>query len=156
MTEFFNRSEQTERRRELRNQPAPAEVLLWSVLKGRQICGVKFRRQFGVGAYILDFYCPSLRLCVELDGDSHFQPTARAKDAVRDQFLERNGICVVRFLNVDVYENLEGVCEAIARAAREQQANMDIGLQSRRKIRGTGNSVRDLRRQEADGAEDVG
>ena len=142
MTEFFNRPEQTERR-ELRNQMPPAEVLLWRVLKGRQIYGMKFRRQFGVGYCILDFYCPSLEICVELDGDTHFQPGAKAKDAVRDQFLEQQGIRVVRFLNVDVYENLEGVCEAIAAAAREQQVKLNVGTQSRRKIRGTGNSPRE-------------
>lgn len=143
MTEFFNRPEQTERRRELRNQMPPAEALLWSVLKGRQIYGVKFRRQFGVGHYILDFYCPSLQLCVELDGDSHFQPGAKAKDLIRDQFLERQRIRVVRFLNVHVYENLEGVREAIATAAREQKAKLNVGTQSRRKLRGTGNSLRE-------------
>ena len=66
----FNTKDQTLLRRELRNEGTAAEAVLWLLLKGKQLDGMRWRRQFGVGPYILDFYCPQLRLCIELDGAS--------------------------------------------------------------------------------------
>ncbi len=71
MTEFFNRTSEKSKRQDLRNDATSAEKLLWSKLKGKQLLGVKFRRQYSVGPYILDLYCPSCRLAIELDGESH-------------------------------------------------------------------------------------
>ena len=73
MNEFFNREIETEKRQELRNSMPKAEVLLWLRLKGRQMLGCKFRRQYSVGAFVLDFYSPGIKLGIELDGDTHFQ-----------------------------------------------------------------------------------
>ena len=64
----YNLSEQKEFRRDLRKGMTSAEVVLWKMLSGRRLEGLKFRRQFGVGPYVLDFYCPELRLAIELDG----------------------------------------------------------------------------------------
>src|SRR5262245_24792024 len=121
MTEFFNRQSEKLKRRKLRNSMPKAEVFLWTRLKRRQLLGCKFRRQFSVGPYVIDFYSPEIRLGIELDGDSHFQPGARDSDAARDAFIESFGIMLLRFLNSDVYDNLDGVIEAVGRAILERR-----------------------------------
>ena len=67
-------------RKQLRNNPTKAEQVLWKYLKNKQIKGYKFRRQHSVGNYILDFYCPALKLCIEIDGDSHFTDEGKNYD----------------------------------------------------------------------------
>ena len=73
MTDFYNREIEKDKRQELRNSMPKAEVLLWIRLKGRQLLGCKFRRQYSIGAFVMDFYSPEIKLGIELDGDSHFQ-----------------------------------------------------------------------------------
>jgi very-short-patch-repair endonuclease len=124
MTEFFNRETEKSKRRRLRNAMPKAEVVLWCRLKGRQLLGCKFRRQFGVGAYVLDFYSPEIRLAVELDGDSHFQLGAREHDEERRTFIESFGIKILRFLNTDIYENVDGVLDAIGREILERRNSL--------------------------------
>ena len=92
---------------------------MWSKLKNRQICTQKFRRQFSVGPYVVDFYCPALKLAIEIDGDSHFQPGDQAKDRKRERHIESFGIQFLRFRNNEVRENLRGVLEAIYRKVEE-------------------------------------
>ncbi len=87
--------------------PAP-EALLWSKLKGSQT-GFKFRRQHGIGKYIIDFYCPIKKLAIEIDGDSHFTDEAKNNDFGRDQYLESLGIKVLRYNNKEVIKNINGV-----------------------------------------------
>ena len=102
-----------QRRKALRNEATSAERELWMKLKQRSLGGYKFRRQHSVGPYILDFYCPEARLCVELDGESHLKENAIAYDKERSAYLSRLNIQVLRFLNTDVYENIDAVCENI-------------------------------------------
>jgi very-short-patch-repair endonuclease len=99
-------------RKELRNNLTPAEAKLWTLLKGKQL-GRKFRRQFSVANYILDFYCPSENLAIELDGQRHFEATQAEYDAERDLFLLHTGIKVLRFENKWVWDNPEGLLEEI-------------------------------------------
>ena len=101
------------RRQELRNNATPAEKLLWNVLQHSNLGGYKFRRQHSVGPYILDFYCPAAKLAVELDGDSHFTDEAMEYDRQRTDYLNGLNIRVIRFLNTEVYNNLQEVCEKI-------------------------------------------
>lgn len=110
---IHNRPVLKARRQELRNRATPAERLLWRALQHSQLGGRKFRRQHSVGPYILDFYCPSARLAIELDGDSHFTDEARAYDRERSAYLNALGIRVLRFLNSDVYTDVVCVCERI-------------------------------------------
>jgi very-short-patch-repair endonuclease len=110
---LYNRPALKSRRKELRNNSTPAETKLWSILQHSNLGGFKFRRQHSVGAYILDFYCPSERLAIELDGDSHFTDDAIAYDCVRTTYLNTLNIKVLRFLNTDVYNNLNSVCGRI-------------------------------------------
>ena len=114
MNEFFNRESETDKRRQLRGSMPTAEVILWSRLKGRQLHGCKFRRQYSVGSFVIDFLSVEIKLGIELDGDSHVQPGAKY-NRKRQQFIESFGIRIVRILNTEVYENLDGVLEMIAR-----------------------------------------
>ena len=100
-------------RQELRNHLTPAEAKLWTLLKQSQLAGRKFRRQHGVGFYILDFYCPSERLAIELDGAVHDTESAQEYDCERDLFLNYYGIKVLRFENKFVFQQTEAVLTEI-------------------------------------------
>jgi len=93
-----------------------AEVILWSQLKNRQISGIKFRRQYSVGGYVIDFYCAKNKLAIEIDGDSHYILNAPERDEKRQQWIEQFGIRFLRFTNDDVRKNLYGVLDAIEEA----------------------------------------
>ena len=86
---------------------------MWSSLRDRQLSGVKFRRQFAVQPYVLDFYAPRHRLAIELDGSQHLTADGLSSDAQRTAFLESFGIRVVRFTNVEVLQELPGVLARI-------------------------------------------
>src|SRR5689334_17151120 len=111
--------------RQMRREPAPAEELLWWKLRGRRLGGFKFRRQQPAGGFITDFYCAECKLFVELDGDSH--DGREHYDASRTKELEANGAEVVRFVNDDVYRNLDAVLEAILTACERRRASSNGG-----------------------------
>ena len=119
MTRVFNRLSEKPKRRFLRNDMPKAELVLWAHLRGKRVAGAKFRRQYSVGSYIVDFYCPGARLAIEVDGDSHFQPGAQRADQRRQAFIESFGIRVLRFTNTAVLENLDEVVDAIEAAVAE-------------------------------------
>jgi methylmalonyl-CoA mutase cobalamin-binding domain/chain len=100
-------------RKQLRSEMTPAEIRLWQNLKGKNLDGRKFRRQHSIGPYILDFYCPSESLAIELDGEVHNTATAAQNDHERTLFLEHFGIKVLRFENRLVFELLEPVLDSI-------------------------------------------
>jgi very-short-patch-repair endonuclease len=119
MTLHFNQHREITKRRGLRKNATDAEHRLWSRLRGQQL-GVKFRRQYSVDVYVLDFYAPGAKLAIEVDGASHFTPAGEDHDRARTEHLSRFGIKVVRVTNVDVLENLDGVVEAIMQALRRR------------------------------------
>ena len=100
-------------RRRLRKDATDAERKLWSILRSRQMAGLKFFRQYSAGPYTLDFYCPQRRLAVEVDGGHHGDAGARQHDDARGIYLNELGIRVIRFWNNDVLQNIEGVAERI-------------------------------------------
>ncbi len=108
-----NRKEVKELRRNLRRNLTPTEAVLWVRLKAGNLQGTRWRRQFSVGNYILDFYCPQYKLCIELDGASHFTMEGDTYDFDRTEFLKSKGICVLRFENKDIWENIDAVLETI-------------------------------------------
>ena len=108
-----NRPELKENRKTLRCNLTGAEATLWKYLKRKQLDGRKFRRQFSVENYILDFYCPSEKLAVELDGAGHFTSAGFDYDEERTKVLNSHGINVIRFENKQVFEALENVLEEI-------------------------------------------
>ena len=113
MSRIYNRISEYEKRKELRNNMTKAEVILWSKLKDKHLNGIKFRRQYSVGPYIVDFYCAKRRLAIEIDGDSHFQEGAKEYDEERQKYIEDCGISFLRFTNNDIYENLKEVLNTI-------------------------------------------
>ena len=80
-----------------------------------------FRRQKQFGHYIVDFYCASAKLVVELDGSQHYEPEEKQRDAVRDEYLSSLGLNVLRFSNADIDIHFDGVCATIDRAVRKKQ-----------------------------------
>lgn len=101
--------------RELRLTLTPAERLLWNELRDRQLGGLKFRRQHPVGPYVLDFYCATAKLGVEVDGEIHAALTEY--DADRTAHMERYGYRVLRFTNEEVLAHPERVLSRILNAA---------------------------------------
>ncbi len=96
-----------------------AEAIIWQKLRCKQIETCKFRNQYSVDRFVLDFYSPEIKLAIEIDGESHFQEEAAQYDRERQIFIESTGINFLRFTNNQVYENLNGVLEIIAQKIRE-------------------------------------
>jgi len=105
----------TRRTRRLRREMTYPERKLWGLLRGRRLAGLKFRRQCPIGEYIVDFYCESAGLVVELDGESH--ATQGDDDLDRQSALERQGFRILRVSNDDVLQDPEAVLLGIAKAA---------------------------------------
>jgi very-short-patch-repair endonuclease len=97
----------------LRKNMTEAELILWEVLKDKKIHGRKFRRQHSIGNYIVDFYCPSEKLIIELDGHHHYTSAGIKKDSERDSHLTLMNIRVLRFENKEVLNNLTHVIKKI-------------------------------------------
>lgn len=119
-TQENNLPSMKENRRVLRKEGTSAEAVLWLMLKGRQVLGVKFRRQFSVGPYILDFYSPETKLCIELDGARHNTLEGADYDEARTEYLTKNhGIRVLRFENNQVFDVANGILHEIAKAIKK-------------------------------------
>jgi very-short-patch-repair endonuclease len=99
--------------RQLRNKSTEAEILLWSIIRFRQLKDLLFYRQKPLGGYIVDFYCPKAKLVLEVDGAQHYKKDALEYDRIRDEYLGNLGLTVLRFTNLDVIDNIEGVIEVI-------------------------------------------
>jgi very-short-patch-repair endonuclease len=104
--------------REMRKNLTPPEARLWVALRGTALNGLRFRRQHPIGPFILDFYCHSARLAVEVDGMQHEHDDNPARDEQRDLWLERHGLTVLRVRASDVRDNLDGVLALIEERAR--------------------------------------
>ncbi|WP_343487894.1 endonuclease domain-containing protein [Allomuricauda sp. d1] len=108
-----DKPELRENRKELRQSLTSAEAFLWKHLQNKNLEGRKFRRQHSIVNYIVDFYCASEKLIIELDGQGHLNPTAEEKDQKRDNYLEGLGFTVLRFENKMVFDNLSSVLQGI-------------------------------------------
>jgi very-short-patch-repair endonuclease len=115
MPDIHNRKYLEPFRKDLRNNLTSAEATLWKYLKGSQL-GKKFRRQHSAGNYILDFYCATKRIAIELDGKNHFTADGMKYDEVRTRYLNSLNIKVLRFENVRVFQELDKVLEEIKAA----------------------------------------
>jgi adenine-specific DNA-methyltransferase len=94
-------------RRRLRKDATDAKRQMWHILRNRQMAGLRFLRQYSIGPYVLDFYCPEQRLAVEIDGGQHASTHGQYCDARRDRYLQDLNIRVMRFWNNDVLRNIE-------------------------------------------------
>ena len=104
---LFNRKGLKSFRSSLRKRSTSAEAALWEMLKSKQLDGRKFRRQYSIGSYIVDFCCPSEKLVIELDGDYHGEYNKIQEDENRDKFIESLGFTVLRFENRFVFREPE-------------------------------------------------
>jgi very-short-patch-repair endonuclease len=128
MDRIFNRKDQAETRKFLRNHATDAERILWEKLKNRQMLGHKFRRQHGIGQFIVDFYCPELELAIEVDGETHSTPAELEQDAERQNAIEGHGIRFLRFTNKEITEDLNHVLILIANAVNSNKSEAVQGL----------------------------
>jgi very-short-patch-repair endonuclease len=109
------------RARKPRNHLTDAEQRLWNRLRGKQILGIQFYRQRPIGNYIVDFYAPTVRLVIEVDGAQHSEPTQARYDTRRSEYLAEIGLKVLRFDDRQVLLELESVTQAIFRVVHENQ-----------------------------------
>lgn len=109
--------------RELRKNQTDAEKRLWTLLRNCQLDGVKFRRQFSIGRYILDFYSPEYRLGIETDGGQHYEDKGIQRDGFRTRELNKFGVEMLRFSDREILTNIEGVYEIIKRTIDEKRGN---------------------------------
>lgn len=107
--QLHSRKELFDFRKELRYNLTPAEAFLWKHLKARQLEGKRFTRQHSIGQFIVDFYCASKKLIIELDGEVHLTPNAMEYDEKRTKYLENLGYAVIRFENKMVFDNFPSV-----------------------------------------------
>jgi very-short-patch-repair endonuclease len=108
------------RARLLRRKATDTEPILWRHFRNRNFAGYKFRRQHPVDCYILDFYCPTAKLAIELDGGGHNYRVGQIRDRARSEFLARNGNIVLRFWNHQVRQEPDSVLQAIWFALQER------------------------------------
>ncbi|HVZ14178.1 MAG TPA: endonuclease domain-containing protein [Bauldia sp.] len=105
--------------RAMRRAMTPSELALWLCLRNRALKGLRFRRQFPIGPFIVDFVCLERRLVVEVDGDHHGYVRNMIADARRTRWLEGQRFKIVRVANFDLGHNLDSVCDAILAAAEQ-------------------------------------
>lgn len=99
--------------RSLRLNMTDAERAVWQRIRRGQIKDLRFYRQKPVGNYVVDFYCPKAKLVIEIDGGQHCEDKNIEADKIRTEYLERAGLKVLRFTNIDVLRNLESVLNKI-------------------------------------------
>ena len=117
---LYNKTETKNFRRELRKKLTVEERIIWNLIRNRKILNLKFFRQYSVNKYILDLYCPLIRLCLEIDGGQHNQ---NEEDLKRTEYLNSLEITVLRFWNNEVNQNIEGVYQIIYNKAQDLIAN---------------------------------
>jgi len=114
----FNTKSLKERRRELRRNQTNTEKILWELLRGRRLDGFKFYRQYSIGPYVVDFYCPQLRLAIEIDGSQHTEREIVIYDKERSNYFNSVNIQILRFWNEEIEKNVEVVLEKIKKHAK--------------------------------------
>ena len=110
---YQNKSGLKQRRKDLRNYPTKPEILLWQKIKDKQL-EVKFRRQFNIVYWIVDFYCHELKLIIEIDGSMHFETEEKIEhDKKRQAILEKQGYIVIRYTNYKILDDTDSVVNNI-------------------------------------------
>ena len=112
MPRIYTKKSMQHRRKALRNNMTQAEQLLWPELRAKKL-GVRFLRQYSISSYVVDFYCPELKLAIEVDGDTHNSPDAIEYDKDRESAIGNLNIKFLRFLNEEVYVDINSVIHKI-------------------------------------------
>jgi len=111
--DVFNRKETKFNRNNLRKNQTDAEKALWSRLRNKQLNGLKFFRQYGINRYITDFYCPKIKLAIEIDGGGHYTDEGMNYDTIQTEIFNTLGIKTIRFSNTEVSAQLDNILEEI-------------------------------------------
>ena len=117
---YKNRSSFKQRRKNLRNHSTKSEIILWQKIKNKQL-GVKFRRQYNIGYFIVDFYCHELKLIIEIDGSIHYEEEVSEHDKIRQRILENKGYIVIRYSNHKILDDIDSVVSNIMMAIQSLQ-----------------------------------
>ena len=113
MTKHYNKTTEKEKRRKLRKNQTYAEKIIWQQVRNRQLLGVKFRRQYSVDHFVIDFYAPELKLAIESDGSIHELEDQKKYDKARQEYLENFGITFIRITNKELFGNPNKAFERI-------------------------------------------
>ncbi|MAT56379.1 MAG: hypothetical protein CMF23_00245 [Ignavibacteriae bacterium] len=105
MSKHFNRPEQKPIRRKLRREQTYTEKVVWMQVRNRRLMGIKFKRQYSVDQYIIDFYAPDIKVALEIDGDIHELPEVKENDEIRQKHIEQFGIQFIRLTNEEILGN---------------------------------------------------
>jgi very-short-patch-repair endonuclease len=105
MTKHFNKSSEKAKRKKLRQNSTEAEILIWRFIRNRQIQGFKFKRQYSIDHFVIDFYCPELKLAVEADGATHNESGRKEYDIRREKYLKKFGLNFVRIKDEELFGN---------------------------------------------------
>lgn len=128
MTKIYNQTKDKEKRRELRKQQTPEELIFWAHVKGRRFYGYKFRRQYSIGNYVADFYCSELKLVVEIDGGQHYEEEKIKYDELRTKYFNDLGMKVKRYTNLDIKNNLTSVLDDLLQEIEASEEPQAIGF----------------------------
>ena len=123
MTRLYNKSSEKTKRRKLRQNQTNTEELVWRFLRNRQLSGYKFKRQYSADHFVIDFYCPELKLAVEIDGASHNEPNQQKKDISRQKYLESFNIKFVRIKDEELLGNSNKAFNKIEKAIELLEEN---------------------------------
>ena len=118
MTKHYNITPLKVTRRKLRQDQTFLEEVLWAQLRDRKCLGIKFRRQYSIDKFVIDFYSPEIKLAIELDGGIHTKPVNRDYDIKRQQYIEKFGITFCRISNEEYEGNPEKALKKIEAAAK--------------------------------------
>ena len=110
---IFNQNKLKSTRQSLRNNMPLPEIILWNRIRGKQLLCYKFRRQYSVQNFVIDFYCPAKKIAIEIDGDNHYTESKIVEDKIRQKKIEELGIKVLRFTNLEIETNIDGVLAQI-------------------------------------------
>ncbi len=122
MPTIYNRDYLVKNQKILRTTMTKSEVVLWKHLKNKQFLNLKFRRQFGIGNYIVDFYCPEIKLAIEVDGSTHYEEEVFNKDIKKDEYIKNLGINLLRINSEEIFNNLNEVLFRLENICNEIQS----------------------------------
>ncbi|OGY50816.1 MAG: hypothetical protein A3J65_02555 [Candidatus Buchananbacteria bacterium RIFCSPHIGHO2_02_FULL_45_11b] len=114
MSDIYNKNDNLDIRRKLRLNSTKSEIILWQQLRNKRFLNLKFKRQYGIDNYIVDFYCPKFKLAIEIDGGYHLEKETKEYDQARQEYLEDISIVFLRFTNKQIINELKIVLKTIA------------------------------------------
>ena len=119
MTKIFNRHNEKLKRRYLRKNVTWAEKILWQEIRNKKILRQRFLRQYRIGKYVVDFFCPKIKLAIEIDGSTHTKDDEIEYDTQRQKEIESLGIKFLRFTNLEIFYSLSNVLNIVKEKTQE-------------------------------------